>query len=286
MFLVLCFAMLACTQTKSQTLDSSGTESTQFRLAFAVTDLSVGTNRLAFGIIESGEGPVRDIPIEIKTYYLDGPSPDDPIETLIPTYRSWPTGQGIYTTTVQFNHAGRWGILASSTTKNKEFDASAGISVRMKSLVPMPGNKPPMSVTKTTEIISELPSITSDPNPNIHLYKTSLNEAVTSGIPTIVVFATPAFCSTSTCGPQLEILSSFELNYGGKANFIHVEIYDNPHEIQGDISRGVVSNEVLKWNLPSEPWTFIIDSDGLISSRFEGFATFDEIEEAFTKTIN
>ena len=217
---------------------------------------------------------------------MDGASPDDPVETLIPIYRSWPTGQGIYTATVQFDREGRWGILAATTASNKKFEASAGINVSTKSLVPELGSKPPVSTTKTTNQLSQLPSITSDPNPNIRLYRTSLHEAIPSGLPTIVVFATPAFCKTSTCGPQLEILSELEFNYRKKANFVHVEIYDNPNEIQGDISRGVISPEVLKWNLPSEPWTFLIDSDGLIYSRFEGFTTFDEIEEKLIEIIN
>ena len=280
------FVALSCSQTNPELAEIPRSESSQFRLAFAVTDLSVGTNRLAFGVIESGVGPIKNKSLIVKTYHLDGPSPDDPVETLIPIYRSWPTGQGIYTATVQFHKEGRWGILASTTEPNKEFEASAGLNVKVKSLVPDPGSRAPMSLTKTAKKFSELYSITSDPKPNILLYKTSLHEAITSDLPTIVVFATPAFCRTSTCGPQLEVLSELEFNYRKKANFIHVEVYDNPNEIQGDISQGVISPEVLKWNLPSEPWTFMIDSDGLISYHFEGFTTFDEIEEKLIEIIN
>ena len=277
---------LSCSPTDPDQADNARSEPSQFRLAFAVTDFSIGPNRLAFGMIESGIGPIKNKSLIVKTYYLDGASPDDPVETLNPIYRSWPTGLGIYTATVQFDREGRWGILAATTASNKKFEASAGINVSIKSLVPELGSKPPISTTKTTNQLSQLPSITSDPNPNIRLYRTSLHEAIPSGLPTIVVFATPAFCKTSTCGPQLEILSELEFNYREKANFVHVEIYDNPNEIQGDISRGVISPEVLKWNLPSEPWTFLIDSDGLIYSRFEGFTTFDEIEEKLIEIIN
>ena len=280
------FITLSCSPTDPDQADIASSEPSQFRLAFAVTDFSIGTNRLAFGMIESGVGPIKNKSLIVKTYYLDGAGPDDPVETLIPIYRSWPTGQGIYTATVQFDREGRWGILAATTASNKKFEASAGINVSTKSLVPELGSKPPVSTTKTTNQLSQLPSITSDPNPNIRLYRTSLHEAIPSGLPTIVVFATPAFCKTSTCGPQLEILSDLEFNYREKANFVHVEIYDNPNEIQGDISRGVISPEVLKWNLPSEPWTFLIDSDGLIYSRFEGFTTFDELEEKLIEIIN
>ena len=67
---------------------------------------------------------------------------------------------------------------------------------------------------------------------------------------------------------------------GDYVNFLHVEIYDNPHEILGDTSNATISPEVRKWNLPSEPWTFVVDPKGIVSNRFEGFASEAEIKEA------
>ena len=63
-------------------------------------------------------------------------------------------------------------------------------------------------------------------------------------------------------------------------NFIHIEVYDNPHEIQGDLSNARLSPTLTEWNLPSEPWTFVIDGDGLVQAKFEGFATSEELEDA------
>lgn len=63
-------------------------------------------------------------------------------------------------------------------------------------------------------------------------------------------------------------------------NFIHVEIFDNPSEIKGDMDRAMVSPEVRKWNLPSEPWTFVINREGIITNRFEGFTTEEELKES------
>ena len=106
---------LSCSPTDPDQADNARSEPSQFRLAFAVTDFSIGPNRLAFGMIESGIGPIKNKSLIVKTYYLEGASPEDPVETLIPVYRSWPTGQAIYTATVQFDREGRWGILAKNT---------------------------------------------------------------------------------------------------------------------------------------------------------------------------
>ena len=40
--------------------------------------------------------------------------------------------------------------------------------------------------------------------------------------------------------------------------FIHVEIYENPADITGDISNASVVQAVKDWNLPSEPWVFLV----------------------------
>ncbi|GIT69223.1 MAG: hypothetical protein Ct9H300mP27_03270 [Chloroflexota bacterium] len=48
-----------------------------------------------------------------------------------------------------------------------------------------------------------------------------------------VVFATPAFCVSATCGPQLEILTRLKEKYQDRVNFIHVEAFENPHLKEG-----------------------------------------------------
>ena len=77
----------------------------------------------------------------------------------------------------------------------------------------------------------------------------------------------------------------------GEANFIHVEIYDNPDEIQGDLSRGTLAKPIEDWGISAVPgwfnesWTFILDSDGRVSQRFEGFATLEELESALQTVL-
>jgi hypothetical protein len=68
-------------------------------------------------------------------------------------------------------------------------------------------------------------------------------------------------------------------------SFVHVDIYDNPHEIKGDLSRGVVSPSVKEWGLSSEPWIFIIDDLGLVSAKFEAFTTREELEHAIRNVL-
>jgi hypothetical protein len=97
--------------------------------------------------------------------------------------------------------------------------------------------------------------------------------------------ASPAFCTNAVCGPQVDVLSELKDNYKGKAHFIHVDFFDNPAEIQGDLIRARVSPTVLEWNLPSAEWSFVVNADGTIHRRFEGFAPIDELEDALLEVL-
>ena len=113
-----------------------------------------------------------------------------------------------------------------------------------------------------------------------------LSPSTTSVSPPLVVFSTPAYCQTATCGPQLDVIKQVKVEYADTMNFIHVEVYDNPHEIEGDLTNAVISPTVEEWGLPSEPWTFVIDSNGVIRAKFEAFTTREELDEALALVGN
>ena len=68
--------------------------------------------------------------------------------------------------------------------------------------------------------------------------------------------------------------------YQSKAQFIHVEFWNNP----GSPDRTPV-DVTKEWSLMSEPWFFVIDAHGIISAKFEGPATLDELTAALQKVI-
>ena len=152
--------------------------------------------------------------------------------------------------------------------------------------VPGIGEGPPRSETKTLDDVAEVAQLTTDYNADAELYQVSVADAIESERPAVVVFASPAFCTSPTCGPQVDTVKELKAAYQGRADFVHVEIYDNPQEIQGDLSLARVAPAVEEWGftaLPhwlNESWVYIIDDRGLVHQRFEGFATLAELESA------
>jgi hypothetical protein len=42
---------------------------------------------------------------------------------------------------------------------------------------------------------------------------------------------------------------------------------------------------VDEWHLATEPWIFIVDSDGIIRAKFEGLVTAHELETALKDVL-
>ena len=267
--------------------DEALAESTTVRITLATTDLGVGPNRLAFGLVDAQSGPIREAVVLISTFYLGDGRQEGPIQTARAVWRRWPIGQvGLYTANFDFDREGAWGVavnyvdhLGSSVT------VSAGIEVKPKTATPAIGERPPASVTKLAKDFEDLKDMTSDPDPDEELYALTVAEGLDAGKPLVVAFSTPAFCRTATCGPQLDVIKELKDYYYRDVNFIHVEVHDRPAEIDGNPSNASLAQPMIDWALPTEPWTFVMDADGVVAAKFEAFATKDELKAALDSAL-
>ena len=267
--------------------DEAPAETATVRITLASTDLGVGPNRLAFGLVDVDSGPVREADVLISTFYLGDGRQEGPIQTARAVWRRWPIGQvGIYTANFDFDRAGPWGVAASYVDHlGSSATVSAGIEVKSETATPASGQRPPASVTKLAKDFEDLKDMTSDPEPDEELYALTVAEGLDAGKPLVVAFSTPAFCRTATCGPQLDVIKELKDYYYRDVNFIHVEVYDRPAEIQGSLSNAPLAPAMIDWALPTEPWTFIMDAEGKVAAKFEAFATKDELEAALDAVL-
>ena len=93
----------------------------------------------------------------------------------------------------------------------------------------------------------------------------------------MLLFATPALCQSRVCGPVVDIAEQVKAGYDGDAEFIHMEIYND-----NELDKGF-REQVLEWNLPTEPWAFTIDREGKVAARLEGAFSARELEAALAK---
>ena len=244
-------------------------------------DIAVGSNRLLFVVIDREGMPVKGTSSNVGVYFLT-PKEDarDLRQTVNAKFVAWSTAAGgVFSTEIDLIEGGLYQLDINLTSSNGvEIFAQTNILVQDDPQTPAVGTAAPASVTYKAGDKEDLSQITSALIPDPDLYQLSINEALQQGKPLVVVFATPAFCVSATCGPQLEELAKVKDVIGNRANFIHVDVFEDPHLIEGGRPTGDLVPAVLEWGLPTEPWTFIVDKNGLISAKFEQLATATEIE--------
>lgn len=250
----------------------------------ATSELTVGPNRMAIGLLDNNE-PVTDATVHLKFYYLD--AKDDASRRQVrgesdATYYGKGLPLGVYVAYPTFDQPGVWGVQMD-VTRPGGAPRTIGVrfEVKAQSSTPAVGAPAPASRNRTLRDEPDLKKLTTAPNPDPDLYRLTVAEAVTSGKPTAVLFATPAFCTTRTCGPSVDVLAALAKQYGSQMNFIHIELYKS----QEDFLAGQPVPEVHDWGLQSEPWLFLVDRQGRIAAKFEGGLTREEIEPAVQKLI-
>ena len=258
------------------------------RITLASTDLSVGENRVVFALIRPGSGSLKDASVEVQTFYLSGAESQKAVQTAPADFRAWPGGTaGVYRANLTFDRAGDWGLgIIATLPDGSDVNVGAKIEVKQTSSTPAVGSPAPRSESKTASDADKLADITTDPSPDPDLYRKTISEALDDSEPLLVTFATPAYCRTATCGPQMNIVKELKGKYADRMNFIHVEVYDNPAEIREQgISVARTAPTLSEWGLPSEPWTFIVSSDGVVRAKYEGFVDSDELEIAISEVL-
>ena len=259
------------------------TESDELRLILATPDLAPGTRRFAM-VLTDGSGIVAFPVVQVSSYkYPEGSyvvsDREGPVETVLARYFEFPYGtRGIHVTELTFDEAGMWGVEASVPQPD---GSVAMIEVLMEvheeTMSVDLGEVPPLVDSRTLADVADVSELTTGSQRDESLYRVSLGDAIQNGKPTVVVFASPAFCTNAVCGPQVEVLSNLSAAYGDVADFVHVDLFTNPKEIQGDLTRANKTPLLEEWGLVSQEWTFVMDSDGVVVGRFENFVPEGEL---------
>ena len=255
-----------------------------FQAVLGTPDLGVGERRVGV-LITAPWGVVGAPTAQITVRRGDGSGP--PLDFLTATYQPWPLGaRGLYTTDIDFAESGAY-LLDIDFEDRDGVLRRVGIEIDVaeRTRAPDVGEPAPRSETKTLEQSGSFDDLTTGSLHDADLYQVTLAEAVENGLPTVVVFASPAFCINAVCGPQVEALQELKNARRGQANFVHVDFFDNPKETQDDINAARLSSAVVEWDLPGIEWTFVIDRDGLVSHRFEAYATVAELEAALQEVL-
>jgi hypothetical protein len=247
-------------------------------------DFGPGRVRLTFLVIDN-EGRVVTRPTA-RVWVARGLEQEPFAET---TARSEPIGvegseeadaEAIFVTHLDLAEPGTYWVLAEPEGGRK-IQAIGNVVVVDDPAAPAVGE--PAVASETPTIAStggDFDALTTQNPPDRELLEHSIADSLEAKVPFVVTFATPRYCQTRTCGPVVDVVDAVRKQYGSQGvRFIHVEIYEDNDPAKE------TNRWVREWNLPSEPFTFVVGADGLIKETFEGTVSVRELAEAVQRHL-
>jgi hypothetical protein len=181
----------------------------------------------------------------------------------------------LYVGRLRLDKPGRYWLLAQPVG-GTPIQALGTLEVKAHSRSPAVGARAYPSRTPTLATArGRIALLTTRAPPDRALLRYSIADSLAAHVPFVVVFATPKFCASRTCGPVVDVVDSVRARFAGKSvRFIHVEIY------RGNNPQNGLNRWVREWRLPSEPWTVAVGRVGRIKAKFEGSVTTGELAAA------
>lgn len=190
-------------------------------------------------------------------------------------------GRGVYAAEVTLDRAGFWAAQLTAELDGKSKTGQAMFEVYEEARYPAVGEAAPKTDNLTIDS-KDAPTEAIDsrardgakiPDPELH--DITIAESIRRKEPALVVFSTPVYCVSQFCGPITDMASELQRDYSDRANFIHVEVWR-------DFQDTVVNKGAAEWIYRNkdltEPWIYLIGSDGTIQARWDNVATREEIE--------
>jgi hypothetical protein len=194
---------------------------------------------------------------------------------------------GVYVAQVDFPVAGAWTATFTTAAPGAPTETIPfSFDVLADAHVIEPGEKAPSVDTPTlADVGGDTSKISSDASPVPAFYETSVADALAARKPFVLVFATPKFCKSATCGPTLEKVKAVAAAHP-TVTFINVEPYQLSL-VDGQLQPVLDANGQLTsapatdaYGLLTEPFVFVVDGDGIVKASFELVFSPDEIDAA------
>jgi hypothetical protein len=248
-----------------------------------------GENRFSFGVFTLGREPIADAQVAIYAAPKNmqgpaiGPFPariesleTEAAFTAKTTADDPDAARVIYVSDVPLQRPGEW-VFGALTVQGEGYGGSL---VPAGSLVgqfdpPGVGDKAPVT---DTDVAADNPDISAIDTrvPPSSMHDDNLAD-VLGKKPVVLLFATPQLCQSRICGPVVDVAEQVKRDAGDDVAFIHQEIYND-----NDINKGT-RPPVNAFDLPSEPWLFVIDRNGTIQTEIEGAFSVEELQAAVDK---
>jgi hypothetical protein len=256
----------------------------------AIYDL--GKNRFGFGIFNVDNSPVTDADVAVYAQSMSGGKTEGPFparwDSLATekkyeaesTAKDPDAAKGFYVVdNLPLNKKGPWNLVVMMKDGDKLTSARVNTSliVGKPNNIPQVGQKAPSMTTPTAASVGGDLSKIDTRVPHDDMHNVDLAN-VLGKKPVVLLFATPALCQSRVCGPVVDVAEQVEHeSESAGVDFIHMEIYSDNNASKG------LRPQVTDYGLRTEPWLFVMDKQGNVSTRIEGAFDVAELQAAVKK---
>jgi hypothetical protein len=280
--------MAACTTAGASPAPSATAQYTVLPVIVS-SEQVVGTDRFVFSFIDSATNSPAAAPTRTASVraWPDATGQSDTTSGTGTFMWSVPQVSGVYVTTLKFDTAGKWTAEFTTAAQGKAAETIPfTFDVQQHGSTIQVGQQAPSVKTPTlADAGGNVAAISSDTDPDPAFYQVSEDTALAQHEPFVIVFATPKFCVSRTCGPLLDQVKATAKTMTG-VTYINVEPYELAYK-DGELQPVLDANGQLqpveateKFGLISEPWIFVVDRTGKVTASFEGVVGPDELAAA------
>jgi hypothetical protein len=263
-------------------------------LAPSGQEFRTGTQRVGFALFKQDRSQITDASVAVYVAALGGAPAQGPYlaryESLAvtPQFQSRQTAsdpdsaKSIYTVEIPFEKPGRYEFIGIAKQGGKLVVASPaapGLVVKdsAKDSIPSVGGTAPRIHTPTAASVGgDIASIDTRLPPS-SMHSDDFADVVGKK-PVVLLFATPQLCQSRVCGPVVDVAEQVKAKPESKdVAFIHMEIFRDNRMDRG------IRPQMVAFHLASEPWLFVFDRSGKVSTRIEGAFSERELDQAIAK---
>jgi hypothetical protein len=257
-------------------------------IVMAGSDWAVGQNNFVFGITNADDQPQGGADATVTFYDLRDANNPKPVATLKAVQSAPGVGPEIvhqhedgehvhggenedrvgYYVSFDFTHAGFWGVSVQATLNDGTTGQdNIGFTVAEAHRFPAPGEPAIKSDNLTRADVTNIKQIDSGDPPN-DMHDVKIKDAIAAGRPLVIVFSTPAYCTSRFCGPVNEEVEALRDQYKDHVDFVHIEVFL-------DFASRQLNPTMREWLVQpdssyAEPFVYVVDRNGIIYDRWEG----------------
>jgi hypothetical protein len=240
--------------------------------------LLVGVNRISIALLDGRSNPVKAGRVSVDILDPRGQSIGvRPLQDIAAVYGNIPVYVGI----AAFPSAGQYDYVVSGTS-------ASGAAITGHAFVTVATTGPEVAVGAHVPALHQ--AVLTDPGVTLAMvdsgvppdiwHDQTIASALAAHKPMVVFFGQPGYCPSKTCGPTVSILHQLCAHYCSQFSFQHIET-----DFPASAAQTFNNPAFRAFGLQTDPWVYLVNSSGIVTDRFEGPVTLDELKSAAEGTL-